>query len=145
MQPTVFTPDARTSVRGFTLIELLIAVTIAAMLAALAIPGYQHYLQRQQRSEARVLLMKLQSDQTRFFVRHGRYAQTMAELDMPPDGLTPSGRYQIQVSHSDQDGFRLRATRLLADREAKRCLWFEIDQLFTRASAPQTAERCWGR
>ncbi|MEM7763942.1 MAG: type IV pilin protein [Pseudomonadota bacterium] len=133
------------NVSGFTLIELLIAITIAATLAAIAIPGYQQYLQRQQRSEARVLLMKLQSDQTRFFVRHGRYARTMAELNMPTDGMTPSGRYQIQVSRSDRDGFRLRATRLIADREAQRCLWFEIDQLFTRVSAPHPAERCWGR
>jgi len=41
-------------------VELMIAVVIAAILAAIAIPGYRSYVQRAQRTEAKSALLRIQ-------------------------------------------------------------------------------------
>jgi type IV pilus assembly protein PilE len=43
--------------RGFTLIELLITIGIVAILVALALPGYQHFVRKSNRGEAQQLMM----------------------------------------------------------------------------------------
>lgn len=50
-------PPGRAASNGFSLIELLKAVTILAILAAIALPNYQHYIQRSHRSQARAALL----------------------------------------------------------------------------------------
>ncbi|ROO25509.1 GspH/FimT family pseudopilin [Salinisphaera orenii] len=39
-------PDIRTGSRGFTLLELVVALTVAAILVAVAIPSYQSLIER---------------------------------------------------------------------------------------------------
>lgn len=46
-------------VRGFTLIELILAVAVIAILAAVAIPNYQKYVQKSKRVEVQAHLMML--------------------------------------------------------------------------------------
>ncbi len=49
--------------RGFSLIELLIAMTIMALLAALALPGYSRVMNRALQQDARLALLKVQHQQ----------------------------------------------------------------------------------
>ena len=44
-------PNSKTLAQGFTLVEMLIAVTIFAILTALAIPAYDNYTNRSYRTE----------------------------------------------------------------------------------------------
>lgn len=46
-------------VRGFTIVELMLAVAVIAILAAIAIPNYQKYVQKSKRIEVQAYLMSL--------------------------------------------------------------------------------------
>lgn len=76
--------------QGFTLMELLIAIAIIAILAAIAFPSYQTFIQRARIDNARAVMM----DVVKFMERHyagGAYIS-------PPGGPSPSSRSASQPS-----------------------------------------------
>lgn len=95
----------RTRNSGFTLIELLIAVMIIGVLAAIAIPNYQQYVTRSNRTEGMALLQEAAARQERFMTQNNRYATTVAELGYSASGGRPAGRsannyYQLTIANS---------------------------------------------
>ena len=66
--------------RGFTLIELMIAVVIASILAAIAIPSYSSYIMRSRRTEAKSALLNLASLEERFFSTNNTYSALPTDL-----------------------------------------------------------------
>ncbi|MFK8054423.1 MAG: type IV pilin protein [Woeseiaceae bacterium] len=130
---------------GFSLVELLIVVTIIGVISSIALPAYQRHVQRSERTDARAHLYKLTALQEQFFIQHGHYASNIVDLGFPAPSLTPNGKYHLSITRSDADGFVVRATRTLSDRESSECLWFELDQFQTRSSSPQNTETCWMR
>ncbi|MGC0151340.1 type IV pilin protein [Chromobacterium vaccinii] len=64
---------------GFSLTELLSCLAIAAVLVALAVPGYRQYLQRARLAEARAALMENGHFMQRWYRLRGAYHQ-----DGPP-------------------------------------------------------------
>ncbi len=137
--------------RGFTLVELLVAVVIASILMAIAVPGYRTYVQRTQRTEARQALTQARAAQERFFLQYNRYAGTLQES--PPAGLglpaiTQNGLYDMTVALT-AGGFRLEA-RARPDggqRDDARCVALSIDESGLRSAANadglDTTEECW--
>jgi type IV pilus assembly protein PilE len=69
--------------QGFTLIELVIAMVIAAILAAIAIPSYSSYIQKSRRTEAKSTLLNLASLEERFFSTNNTYSATPTDLGYP--------------------------------------------------------------
>lgn len=59
---------------GFTLIELVITVAIIALLATIAIPGYQQHLIRSNRVAAEAQMMEIANRQQLFMVSDRSYA-----------------------------------------------------------------------
>lgn len=81
--------------RGFTLIELMIVVAIIGILAAIAIPAYQHYTIRAQVSEGLSV-----ADGVKVAIAEN-YAQTgVFPADLTAAGITanPSGTYVTGVT-----------------------------------------------
>jgi type IV pilus assembly protein PilE len=66
--------------KGFTLIELIVAVTIVAILAAIAIPSYREYVIRGHRRAAQAAMMDIATRQQQFFVANRAYAGSVTDL-----------------------------------------------------------------
>jgi type IV pilus assembly protein PilE len=137
--------------RGFTLVELLVAMVIAAILMAIAVPSYRSYVQRTQRTEARQALTQARAAQERYFLQYNRYAADVAAV--PPGGLglpgiTANGLYALQVTLTPT-GYSLRATPVPggAQQDDTRCAAFTVDESGRRTAIRDTGEdnteECW--
>ena len=58
---------------GFSLIELLIAVAIVGLLAAVAIPAYQHYTKRSRVANVFVKMNDYRTRALKYLAAHGRF------------------------------------------------------------------------
>lgn len=74
---------------GFTLIEMLIVVSIVAILAAIALPGYTDYIRRGRVTEAtgKMAAMRIQLEQ--YYQDHLNYGSSATGCGVP----VPSGQY----------------------------------------------------
>lgn len=69
--------------RGFTLVELMITVMIIGILATIAVPSYQQYVQRARRTEAKAAMMRIMGAQERYFTVNNLYTQDPKALNYP--------------------------------------------------------------
>lgn len=81
---------------GFTLIELMIVVTIIGILAALAIPAYNNYVDRAQVAEATGLLWSAKTPMAEYYVNVARWPVEPGEVMG-----TTSGRYTASITYFD--------------------------------------------
>ncbi len=63
--------------RGFTLVELLVVVAIISILTLIAFPAYQDQMRKTRRSDAKIALTTLASQQEKFLSNNGRYTATI--------------------------------------------------------------------
>jgi type IV pilus assembly protein PilE len=86
--------------RGFTLIELVIAMVIASILAAIAIPSYTSYIMKSRRTEAKSALLNLASLEERFYSTNNTYSSLPTDLGYTAGAGVAfpvgSGYYNIQ-------------------------------------------------
>ena len=82
---------------GFTLIELMIVVSIAGIVAAIAIPAYMDYLIRVQVSEGLNLTGGAKSAVASYFHEYGSFPTDNEDAALPP-AASISGEYVSSVS-----------------------------------------------
>ena len=76
---------ARRGSHGFTLMELLIALTIVALLAAVALPSYQSAICKVRRAEGKSALLRLMQQQEQVYTQRISYVAFSAS-SLGPDG-----------------------------------------------------------
>lgn len=82
---------------GFTLIELMIVVAIIGILAAIALPAYQHYTGRAQLAEALTLAGGMRPVVHEFHDNKGRWPGNNVSAGAPAPGSI-SGKYVQSVT-----------------------------------------------
>jgi len=133
------------NMQGITLIELMIVVVIISILAAIAYPNYQEFTARAKRNEARAALLRLATNQERFYLNNNTFTDTLTSLGFgsTPKAVTETGYYEIEVTAANASNFTATATYLHGGGEADRCLTFTIDGRGAKSSGPDT--NCWER
>ena len=95
-----------TSVRkGFTLIELLIVVVIIGILAAIAIPKFEHTKGKAQVSAIKSDLRNLMSAQEAYYYDYQTYAGNLTQLSMQR-----SKGVDLEIFDADEKGWAATAT-----------------------------------
>ena len=153
----------RNAAAGFTLVELMIVVVIIAVLAAIAIPSYNHYIQRSRRSDALAALSKDQGILERCYAQTFDYSKvTVATsgcgaLSKTTPTPSPSSYYGVTVAFAStaataQTTYTLTAVPAAGSPQTndKQCASFGVTNANVRSAtdssgssgAAQTAE-CW--
>lgn len=142
--------------RGFSLIELLATMAIAGLLAALAIPGYTHVVNRALRQDARLSLLRMQHRLEVLFANHLSYAAPVGNGTGGPSasGRSDQGHYLLELRiGADGMSYTALARADPSGRQAtdSRCALFSIDETGRRRSADASnnlrdddPHRCWG-
>jgi type IV pilus assembly protein PilE len=142
---------------GFTLVELLVAIAIAGIVLAVAVPGYGEYVRRAARSDAQLVLQQAANHLERVYSECHSYTRRNAATVPPcgtavaglPDVLTrsPAGgtaRYEIVLAVHEAQAYELRARPLWSGGDS--CGEFILRSTGIRdVTGPSPKEQCWGR
>ena len=133
------------TMRGVTLIELMVVVVIVALLAVLAYPNYREFVARANRNEAKAALLRIATNQERFYLQNNSYTCDMTRLGFPVAAgfVTESRSYTVNVTACDANNFMAQAVYNNADAEAGKCGSFQINGRNVKTSAPEA--NCWTR
>ena len=86
------------NIKGFTLIELLVVVLIIGILAAIALPQYQHTVDKSKFVQLKTLAKAIKDAQTRYMLLHGERSLDLSVLDIDIQG----GEYVHLNSEKDK-------------------------------------------
>jgi type IV pilus assembly protein PilE len=64
----------RTNAAGVTLIELMVVVMVIGILGIIALPSYRQYTMRTNRTEGKTALLRLATNQERFYLQNRTYS-----------------------------------------------------------------------
>jgi type IV pilus assembly protein PilE len=136
---------------GFTLIELVIAMVIAAILAAIAIPSYSNYVRKSRRTEAKTALLDMASLEERLYSTTNTYSSTPSDLGYA--GTLPitvgSGYYTVNVTSAPATNvnpatYTLTASAVLDQLKDTNCQTFAVNQQGVQTATPDTTPpSCW--
>jgi type IV pilus assembly protein PilE len=105
-QATARTPWSRGNTvgttKGFTLVELMVAMVVAAILLAVAIPSYTTYVLKSHRTEAKAALLDLASMEERYFSTQNAYTNVptavgFSQATWGTPIVVGSGYYQLST------------------------------------------------
>jgi type IV pilus assembly protein PilE len=134
---------------GFTLIELMVVIVIVAILATVAIPGYQSQIRKSRRTDAKTALLDLAAREERYSSTHSAYTGTFGDLGYAGDWpqSVGGGFYQITVSFTADtpNAFSAIAEPVSGKGQDKDtdCLTFKIDNVGVQDATGTLGKGCW--
>jgi type IV pilus assembly protein PilE len=142
--------ERRKRMLGVTLLELMAVVMVIGILSIVAMPAYRNYAMRAQRIDAKNALLRLATNQERFYLQNRRYGGT-ADLADPLLGFNPpnseKGAYAITVPVANNNTFTatatVRAGGVIDQTRDTECVSFSITAQGVRTAAPDPNQRCW--
>ncbi|MEQ3696603.1 MAG: type IV pilin protein [Pseudomonadales bacterium] len=104
--------------KGFTLIELMLVILIIGILAAIAMPQYDDYVTRTNRTAAQQYMLELASAEQQYLLDSRSYTATIANLGVSePSAL--NGVYTVAIAvSSGPPGFVITATPVAGSSQA---------------------------
>lgn len=90
--------NVMTKNKGFTLIELMIVVVIIGILSSIALPSYQQYTMRANRTDGMSAIQMLLDAQERYYADHISYTADLTKLGLSDPYITPEGKYSIKAA-----------------------------------------------
>ncbi len=92
------TVTAKRSQNGFTLIELMIVIVIVAILAAVAIPGYQEYVRKSHRAAAAQFVADIANLQAQYLLDNRTYAGNLAALGITSEPANVDDFFNVSIT-----------------------------------------------
>ncbi|WP_048328614.1 type IV pilin protein [Stutzerimonas stutzeri] len=134
---------------GFTLIEMMIVVAIMGIMAAIAIPSYQEYVFRGNRTEGIALLNDAAARQERYYAQNNKYAVSVNDLGI--QASSKNGLYALNVSTASVNTYTLVSEAKGAQLKDVKCGNLALDQAGNRFQKWNTQEKkgtsatgdCW--
>ena len=96
-------------IAGFTLIELMITVVIVAILAAIAYPSYQRYVQNTREAEAQGQIMELASSLEAYRAKHFSYKDADSKLSSLAPELSSNKYYDAKITTPTNQSYTIEA------------------------------------
>lgn len=134
----------RGNMHGVTLLELMIVVVILGILTAIAYPSYRDVAARAKRVEAKAALLKIATNQERFYLQNNTYTTDMTILGFNADPfISDSTSYSVEITAADPSDFTAVATYRLSGREGDKCATFEVDGAGEKTATGDEGNACW--
>lgn len=127
--------------QGFSLIELMISLTIVGILAAIAVPSYNSYVQKSRRSDAWTTLLRIQQLQEKYRANNTSYG-TLAQLGA--SSTSTESYYAIAATNITASTYTITATTSGIQTADSTCASIVLNQ-DGPVTSTASEKTCWGK